>query len=165
MFEIVKKDIKAFEANHGKGILPKLYYPMFLACLLFRLECYLHKFLFARPFSYCLVRVNDFLFGIWIGPKVKVGGGLFLGHARGMVVNPETIIGDNCTILQRVTIGGPGVVIGDNVLIGAGAQIISRKNKQKGISIGNNVKIGAGTVVVDDVPDNCTVVGNPMRIL
>lgn len=165
MFSNIKSDIKAFEKHHGKGLLAKFYYPMFSAVLFIRLQSYLYQYKILRPLSYLIVRFNDLFFGIWVGPKVKIGKGLFLAHARGLIVNPDTIIGDNCVILQRVTLGGPNIKIGNNVMIGAGAQIISRRHKDAGIDIGDNVKIGAGSVVIKSIDTGLTVVGNPARII
>lgn len=73
---------------------------------------------------------------------------------NGIIVSHNAVIGSNCTIFHQVTIGegrGGAPTIGDNVLIGAGAKVIG------GIHIGNNVKISAGCVVMQDVPDNTTV--------
>ena len=95
----------------------------------------------------------------------KMGGGFFVCHGNSTIVYAQSI-GKNFLVHQNVTVGrgkmieGKDVpVIGDNVFIGTGAIVIG------GIHIGNNVKIGAGTLVNKDVPDNCTVVGNPMRII
>lgn len=95
----------------------------------------------------------------------KIGGGFLVCHGNSTIVYAQSI-GKNFLVHQNVTVGrgkiidGNNVpVIGDNVLIGTGAIVIG------GIHIGNNVKIGAGAVVHKDVPDNCTVVGNPMRII
>lgn len=83
---------------------------------------------------------------------------------NGIVISDRAVVGKNVTILQQVTIGvkefGKGApIIGDGCLIGAGAKVIGD------IKIGNNVKIGANAVVLCDVPDNATVVGNPGRII
>jgi serine O-acetyltransferase len=82
---------------------------------------------------------------------------------NGIVISHYAIVGKNCTILQQVTIsqgeGKTSANIGDNCFIGAGAKIIGN------VHIGDNVKIGANTVVVKDIPDNCTVVGVPARII
>lgn len=78
---------------------------------------------------------------------------------NGIIVGHDSIIGKNCTIFQQVTIAHGNVIIGDNVLIGAGAKILP------GVSIGNNAKIGANCVVVEDVPDNATVVLHKPRII
>lgn len=163
MFENIKQDIKAFEYHHGKGFFAKLYYPMFMATIFIRLQCYIFRFRALRPISYLLVRLNDLIFGIWVGPRVRIGPGLFLGHSRGLVINPDTVIGENCIILQRVTLGGPNIRIGNNVFIGAGAQIISRRHKSTGVTVGDNAKIAAGAVVICDVCEGATVAGNPAQ--
>lgn len=80
----------------------------------------------------------------------------------GIVVSHQAVIGSNVEIFHQVTIGegkGGAPTIGDNVLIGTGAKIIGN------IKIGNNVKIGAGCVVARDIPDNCTVVLQPPRVI
>lgn len=82
----------------------------------------------------------------------------------GIVINPESIIGKGTTIQHSVTIGEIDgshkcPVIGNNCFIGARAMVLGN------VKIGNNVKIGAGAVVLKDVPDNCTVVGIPARIV
>lgn len=78
---------------------------------------------------------------------------------NGIIVGHDAIIGRECTIFQQVTIAHGGVRIGDKVLIGAGAKILPY------VTIGNNVKIGANCVVVEDIPDNATVVLPKPRII
>lgn len=104
--------------------------------------------------------------GIEIHPGAEIGRRVFIDHGDGVVIGETTIIGDDVTIYQGVTLGGTGKdvgkrhpTIGSNVTIGAGAKVLGP------INIGNNVKIGAGSIVLKDVPDNCTVVGNPGRIV
>lgn len=83
-------------------------------------------------------------------------------YLNGIIVSYYAKIGSNCTINQQVTIAEDNekaAVIGDNVFIGTGAKILGN------VHIGNNVRIGANAVVVKDVPDNCTVVGIPARIV
>ncbi len=93
----------------------------------------------------------------------NLAGGLIIRHPNGIVIHPDAVIGPNCFIFQQVSIGTgsiPGVpIIGTHVDIGAGAKILG------GIKIGDHVKIGANSVVISDVPDNCTVVGIPARIV
>ncbi len=95
-------------------------------------------------------------------------GAIFKGQPRlphgiaGIFVSQSAVIGNNCLILQNVTIGsahGKAPVIGDNCIIGANATIIG------GITVGNNCKIGAGVTVFKDVPDNTTVVSNSPRYI
>ena len=104
--------------------------------------------------------------GIEIHPGAEIGRRVFIDHGDGVVIGETTIIGNDVTIYQGVTLGGTGKdigkrhpTIGSNVTIGAGAKVLGP------ITIGNNVKIGAGSIVLKDVPDNCTVVGNPGRVV
>lgn len=83
-------------------------------------------------------------------------------HLQGIVVNPTAIIGDNCTLHQCTTIGaskGKAASIGNNVWIGPNVCIV------EDVKIGDNVTVGAGTVVINDIPNNSTSVGNPNRII
>ncbi|MBD5458106.1 MAG: serine acetyltransferase [Lachnospiraceae bacterium] len=101
--------------------------------------------------------------GGYIGPDALIKGVPSLPHGlHGIFISRYAQVGENCRIYQNVTIGEvnrQAPVIGDNCLLGAGAVIIG------GIRIGNDVKIGAGAVVCEDVPDGCTVVSQPVRIL
>lgn len=104
--------------------------------------------------------------GIEIHPKARIGSRFFIDHGEGVVIGETTIIGDDVLIYQQVTLGGTGnehgkrhPTIGNNVIIGAGAKVLGN------ITIGDNTRIGAGSVVVDDVPEHCTVVGVPGRIV
>jgi serine O-acetyltransferase len=104
--------------------------------------------------------------GIEIHPGAVIGKGFFIDHGSGVIIGETTIIGDNVTLYQGVTLGGTGKESGkrhpticDNVMISAGAKIIGS------FTIGENSKIGAGSVVIEEVPPNCTVVGVPGRIV
>ena len=108
----------------------------------------------------------QYKFGISIPYNTRISSGLYIGHFGGIVVSSDAIIGQNCNINQRVTIGTtyggkfPGTpVIGDNVYIGPGSFVIG------GIEIGNNVAIGANTVVNKPVPDHAVVVSTPGEII
>ena len=92
-----------------------------------------------------------------------IGGGIRLDHPYETILNAKSI-GKNLTVVHLATIGSTGKsknlpILGDNVYIGCGACIMG------GIIIGNNVKIGANSVIVKNVPDNATVVGNPAMIV
>jgi serine O-acetyltransferase len=93
----------------------------------------------------------------------EVGGGWVLMHGFGVVLNGGAKIGKNCTMYQGVTIGTIDLktfpVIGDDVIIGAGAKILGN------VKVGSHVKIGAGAIVVNDVTDNCTVVGPKAHVI
>lgn len=101
--------------------------------------------------------------GGYIGPDTMIKSRPSLPHGlHGIFISRYAEIGENCCIYQNVTIGEvnrKAPIIGNNCLIGAGAVIIGN------IKIGNDVKIGAGAVVSTDVPDGCTVVSQPMRII
>ena len=104
--------------------------------------------------------------GIEIHPGAQIGEGFFIDHGHGVVIGETTIIGNNVTLYQGVTLGGTGnetgkrhPTIGDNVMISAGAKIIGS------FTVGENSKIGAGSVVLEEVPPNCTVVGVPGRVV
>ena len=103
--------------------------------------------------------------GIEIHPGAKIGTGFFIDHGMGVVIGETSVIGNNVTIFQGVTLGGTGKErgkrhpsIGNNVVIGAGAKVLGD------ITVGDNVQIGANAVVVKDVPSSSTVVGVPGRI-
>lgn len=162
----IKEDIRVFRLVHNSsGIFKYFYYPDFRAVLMFRVSQLLYRQRITRPFAYLLTVCNDMLTGVWIGPRVQAGPGLFLGHPRGLVVNPSAIIGKYCSIMQRVTIGGPNVIIGDYVEMNAGAQVVSNARGRARLVIGDNVIIAAGAVVVKDVPSDSVMAGVPARVV
>lgn len=164
--DTVKEDRRIFSLTHpGQGVFKYLYYPDFRAVLFFRTSQLFFRWRLTRPLAYLCTMLNDFLHGVWIGPRVVAGPGLLLGHPRGLVVNPSARIGRYCSILQRVTIGGPNVSIGDYVSINANATIISNVRGRACLNIGDHAIIGAGAVVVDDVPECGVVVGVPGRLV
>ena len=104
--------------------------------------------------------------GIDIHPGAKLGQGVFIDHGTGVVIGETAEVGDDVTIYQGATLGGTGKdtgkrhpTLGKGVTVGAGAKVLGP------ITIGDHVKIGAGAIVLKDVPDQCTVVGNPGRIV
>lgn len=140
-------------------------YPSFRVILRYRLahKLYLKKHYFlARWISQRGARKT----GIEIHPGATIGKGLFIDHGSGVIIGETTIIGNNVTLYQGVTLGGTGKEQGkrhptleDNVMVSAGAKILGS------FTIGENSKIGAGSVVLAEVPPNCTVVGVPGRIV
>ena len=109
----------------------------------------------------CLKKTN-----IEIHPGATIGRRLFIDHGTGVVIGETTEIGDDCTIYQGVTLGGTGKdkgkrhpTLGNHVMVGSGAKVLGP------IRIGDNVRIAAGAVVLADIPDNCTAVGVPARVV
>jgi serine O-acetyltransferase len=100
--------------------------------------------------------------GVEIHPAAKIGRGLFIDHGSGVVIGETAEVGDDVTMYQGVTLGGTGFArgkrhptVGDEVMIGSGAKLLGP------IEVGARSKIGANSVVIHDVPENATVVGNP----
>ncbi|TPE54800.1 serine O-acetyltransferase [Maribrevibacterium harenarium] len=105
-------------------------------------------------------------FGVDIHPAARIGCGIMLDHATGLVVGETCVIEDNVSILQSVTLGGTGKEHGDRhpkirsgVLIGAGAKILGN------IEVGEGAKIGAGSVVLEPVAKHTTVAGVPAKVV
>jgi serine O-acetyltransferase len=110
--------------------------------------------------------ISRFWTGIEIHPAAQIGRRFFIDHGMGVVIGETTVIGDDVTIYQHVTLGGTGKrkdkrhpTLEDGVVIGAGAKILGN------ITIGQRSQIGSGSVVVKDIPPNCTVVGIPGKII
>ena len=168
MFENIKKDLYAvFErdpAASGK-IEVFLTYPGFHALLLHRVAHWLWKRdvpVLPRVISH----FSRFLTGIEIHPGARIGSYFFIDHGMGVVIGETTVIGNNVTLFQGVTLGGTGKekgkrhpTLGNNIVVGVGAKVLGN------IVIGDNVKIGANSVVLESVPADSTVVGVPGRIV
>lgn len=158
--QVVRERDPAIKSN-----LEVFLYPSFRVILRYRLahKLYLKKHYFlARWISQRAARKT----GIEIHPGATIGKGLFIDHGSGVIIGETTVIGDNVTLYQGVTLGGTGKEHGkrhptleDNVMVSAGAKILGS------FTIGENSKIGAGSVVLEEVPRNCTVVGVPGRIV
>lgn len=107
---------------------------------------------------------NNSSMGTYINKGAKFKTQPILPHGlNGIIISYFATIGSNCVIRQQVTIAqnnnNESAIIGDNVVIGAGAKIIGK------VVIGNNVIIGANAVVTHDIPDNCVAVGVPARVI
>jgi serine O-acetyltransferase len=168
MFKTLRREIEVvFERDPAaRSILEIIFcYPGFHAIINHRLAhfLYLRKMYFlARMVSH----ISRFLTGIEIHPGAVIGEGLFIDHGSGIVIGETAEIGDNVTLYQGVTLGGTGKekgkrhpTIGNNVTISTGAKVLGS------FTVGDNVKIGAGSVVLNTVPDDCTIVGVPGHIV
>lgn len=170
----LRLDIERYHQMRGRSravstvaLLLACFNPRMSSVALLRIAEFFHEHrmgLIAKFFS----MLNVVVFGIEVSPQVQIGGGLFLPHTVGTVLGAERI-GDNCTIMQGVTLGtsepdmgftvSSRPIIGNNVLIGAGAKVIGR------ITVGDHAKIGANAVVLLDVPAHALAVGVPAKIV
>lgn len=110
--------------------------------------------------------LSIFLTNVDIHPEAQIGRRVFIDHATGVVIGQTAIVGDDVTIYQGVSLGGVSLekkkrhpTIENGVVIGAGAKVLGD------IVIGQNAKIGANSVVIKDVPQECTAVGIPARVI
>jgi serine O-acetyltransferase len=164
-------DIARYKAkgNHGKDLWLN---PMVWALAVYRLRNWA---LVARPSWPILIPITAFCFvtnkffeifmATAISAGASIGEGIYMGHVGGVIISQHAMIGKNCDISQRVTIGVSAMgregapVIGDDVYVGTGATLVGK------IIIGSGAKIAANTLVIDNVPDGATVMGVPGRVL
>ena len=140
-FEVIRERDPAI-----KSPMEVLLYPTFHVMLSYRRAHRLYEkghFFMARLISQRAARKT----GIEIHPGAQIGKGFFIDHGSGVIIGETTVIGDNVTLYQGVTLGGTG------------------KETIGSFTVGENSKIGAGSVVIGEVPPNCTVVGVPGRIV
>jgi serine O-acetyltransferase len=144
---------------------PLLYFKGFHALVTYRFAHALWK-RGRRDFALYLQSQSSRMFGVDIHPAARFGKGIMLDHATGFVVGETAVVGDNCSFLHAVTLGGSGKEtgdrhpkIGDNVLIGAGAKVLGN------IKVGSCSRVAAGSVVLSEVPSNVTVAGVPAKIV
>ncbi|KAI0493143.1 hypothetical protein KFK09_027419 [Dendrobium nobile] len=142
-----------------------LYYKGFHACQAHRMA---HRLWITgrRAAAMMIQSRSSEIFAVDIHPAARIGSGLLLDHATGVVIGETAVIGNDVSILHNVTLGGTGKETGDRhpkiedgVLVGAGTQILGN------VRIGKGAKVGAGSVVLKDVPAWTTAVGNPARLL
>lgn len=167
LFNYIREEIKVIKerdpAIHSD--MEVFLYPSFKVMLYYRLAHKLYKkkhYFLARWVSQKGARKT----GIEIHPGAQIGKGFFIDHGNGVIIGETSIIGDNVTIYQGVTLGGTGKeqgkrhpTIGNNVMISTGAKVLGS------FTIGDNSKIGAGSVVLEEVPPGSTVVGVPGRVV
>ena len=165
---LFRKEIKAtFERDPAATNLPEvlLTYSGLHAIIFYRIAHSIHQ---AKiPFTPRFIsQFGKWVTGIEIHPGATIGNGLFIDHGMGVVIGETSVIGDNVTLFQGVTLGGTGgergkrhPTLGNDIVVGTGAKILGN------VKIGDNVQIGANAVVIKDVPPNSTVVGVPGRIV
>ena len=114
----------------------------------------------------CISQYSARKTNIEIHPGATIGKRFFIDHGTGVVIGETAEVGDDVTIYQGVTLGGTGKdvgkrhpTVGDRVMIGAGAKVLGP------FRIGDNAKIAAGSVVLNEIPENCTAVGTPARVV
>ena len=142
-----------------------LCYPGLHAVWIYRFTHRLYRarlFLLARMVS----QWARWMTGVEIHPGAEIGRRLFIDHGMGVVIGETAVVADDVTIYQGVTLGGTGKERGkrhptilSRVVIGAGAQVLGN------ITVGENSRVGAASVVIDDVPENSTIVGVPGHII
>lgn len=144
---------------------PLLYFKGFHALVTYR---FAHELWLAgrRDFALYLQSQSSRIFAVDIHPAAEIGIGIMLDHGTGIVVGETAAIGDYCSLLHNVTLGGTGKESGDrhpkigaNVMIGAGAKVLGN------IKVGDCSRIAAGSVVLAEVPPNTTVAGVPARAI
>jgi len=141
----------------------------FWASFQYRIASFFYKKVKFRPLKififiplYFWQKFIEIITGISLPPSATVGHSFYIGHHGGIILNSETVIGNNCNISQGVTIGVSGLeekrgvpIIGNNVYIGANSVVAGK------IKIGDNVLIGACSLVVKDAEDNSVLLGVP----
>ena len=164
----IRRDIEAAfqrDAACKHYLMPLIYFKGFQALQLYRVAHWLwHR----DRKSLALFFQNKIsqTFAVDIHPCARLGAGIMLDHATGLVIGETAVVGDNVSILHSVTLGGSGAEvgdrhpkIGDGVLISAGAKILGN------IHIGDGVKVGAGSLVLESIPSHVTVAGVPAKIV
>jgi serine O-acetyltransferase len=119
-----------------------------------------------QDFALYLQSQSSRIFGVDINPAARIGIGIMFDHGTGIVIGETATIGDNCSLLQGVTLGGTGKETGDrhpkignNVMIGAGAKVLGN------IHVGDCSRIASGSVVLKEVPRETTVAGVPAKVV
>lgn len=166
--ECIRADLSAVidrDAATKRMIEPLLYFKGFSAIQTHRFAHFLWKD-GRRDFALYLQSRASSVYGTDINPAARLGRGILLDHATGVVIGETAVIDDDVSILQNVTLGGTGKESGDRhpkirrgVLIGAGAKILGN------IVVGECARVGAGSVVLADVPPCMTVAGVPAKVV
>lgn len=173
VFQLINSDYKKYKKYGSNFIIIVFFTQGFWATFQYRIAHFGYVKIKREPFRiiYKIItllwqKTIEIVTGISIPASVKIGKSFYIAHFGGIIINAETIIGDNCNISQNVTIGVSGLgekrgvpVIGNDVYIGANAVLTGK------ISIGNNVLIGATSLVNKSILDNSVVVGVPAEVI
>ena len=163
----IREQIKVIKARDPaiKKSIEVFLYPCFYSLLFHKAGHWLYKknrFFLARFVS----QVSRGLTGIEIHPGATIGKGFFIDHGMGVVIGETCEIGDNVTIYHGVTLGGTGKdtgkrhpTIGNNVMIGTGAKVLGP------FKVGDNTRIAANALVLQEVPEDSSVIGNPAKVV
>lgn len=161
---LVKADLLRLGQCSGFRLWCKLIHPRFVPVLLVRLSGLCHRPLLLRPLSMLFSLINVILFGLEVTPRCKIGPGLLIPHSSGTVIGAAEI-GCNVTIFQGVTLGAKFAdldfspetrpVLGDDVVIGAGAKILG------GVRIGTKGVVASNTLLTESLPDGGYAIGVP----
>lgn len=164
----VRTDIQAYydrDPACDRFMMPILYFKGFHAVQTYRLAHWLWN-RSRKDFALYLQSRSSSVFATDIHPAARLGKGIFIDHATGLVIGETAVVEDNVSMLHGVTLGGTGKAGGDRhpkirygVLIGAGAKILGN------IEVGHCAKVAAGSVVLASVPHNKTVAGVPARVV
>lgn len=165
LFEYIGSDLKMLSGRTKSNNFIFLS-PRFLPVFLIRLSRYFYLKLLGKPLAFILSWLNIVFFGIECTPKTNIGHGLLIPHSNGIVIGALSL-GNNVTIFQGVTIGAKEFdstfsidqrpIIGNNVVIGAGAKILG------GIKLGDSIVVGANAVVLQSFTKNILLVGIPAK--
>lgn len=145
--------------------MPLLYFKGFHALQVHRVahDLWQHE---RHAFAFYLQNQSSERFGVDIHPAARIGAGIMIDHATGVVIGETAVVGDDVSMLHSVTLGGTGSGAGDRhpkigsgVLISAGAKILGN------IEVGEGAKIGAGSLVLEAVPPHTTVAGVPAKLV
>jgi serine O-acetyltransferase len=171
MFELFKQDVQRWVIPSKIADPKVITWPVILKLLYHHMP--LRAMMWFRFGSWCVQKRIPLMkgiiyrhlyrtYGLELSPGADVGGGLYIAHTVGCVINAKRI-GKNCSIVSAVTVGMRNTwefpVIGDGVFIGTGARVLG------GISLGDGASIGANAVVISDVPAGATAVGIPAKII
>jgi serine O-acetyltransferase len=170
MWSLLREDLAAVHRNDPAAksrLETALTHPPLHAIGIYRLAHWLHLTLAMPVLPRLLSALARWWSGVEIHPGARIGRRFFIDHGTGLVIGETAEIGDDCIMFHGVTLGGTGhhqgkrhPTVKDGVLIGTGATLLGP------ITVGANAKIGANSLIImRDVPENCTVVGAPARIV